>query len=145
MRRRTLLGSALAAAAMPAAAISARRARADAAPQLTVVSWGGSYQDAQSKALFQPAAKALGITVKEETYTGLAELRMRAKSGAVTWDVVCSGSGTSARAGVEGLVEKLDYKVIDVADFVPGVVVAVLCRRRCFLDRRRLEHEDLWR
>ncbi len=98
---------------------SVRRAHADT-PQLTVVSWGGAFQDAQSKALFQPAAKALGITVKEETYTGLAELRMRAKSGAVTWDVVCSGSGTSARAGVEGLLEKLDYQIIDVADFVPG-------------------------
>lgn len=114
MRRRTLLGSALAAAALPAA----RPAHAEA--QLTVVSWGGSFQDAQSKALFQPAAKVLGITVKEETYTGIAELRMRAKSGAVTWDIVCSGSGTSARAGVEGLLEKLDYKLIDISDFVPG-------------------------
>jgi putative spermidine/putrescine transport system substrate-binding protein len=99
--------------------VAARPANAEA-QQLTVVSWGGSFQDAKSKALFQPAAKALGITVKEETYTGLAELRMCAKSGAVTWDIVCSGSGTSARAGVEGLVEPLDYKVIDVADFVSG-------------------------
>ena len=114
MRRRTFIGAALA-----AASVAARPADAEA-QQLTIVSWGGSFQDAQSKALFQPAAKALGIAVKEETYTGLAELRMRAKSGAVTWDVVCSGSGTSARAGVEGLVEPLDYKVIDVADFVPG-------------------------
>jgi putative spermidine/putrescine transport system substrate-binding protein len=120
MRRRTLLGSALAAASLPAALTSTRRARADDAAQLTVVSWGGSYQDGQSKSLFQPAAKALGITIKEETYTGLAELRMREKSGAVTWDVVCSGSGTGARAGTEGLLAPLDYKTIDVADFIPG-------------------------
>lgn len=116
MRRRTLLGS-LAAASLPSFAITGR---AQAAPQLTVVSWGGSYQDGQSKALFQPAAAALGITVKEETYTGLAQLRMHEKSGAVTWDVVCSGSGTGARAGAEGLLEPLDYKVIDVKDFIPG-------------------------
>ncbi len=115
MQRRSLLGTAIAAAALP---LGARRARA--AEELTVVSWGGAFQDAQSKALFQPAAKALGITVKEETYSGLAELRLRAKSGAVTWDVVSSGSGTSARAGVEGLLEKLDYHVIDVKDFIPG-------------------------
>jgi putative spermidine/putrescine transport system substrate-binding protein len=38
-----------------------------AAQQLTVVSFGGAYQEGQSKALFQPAAKALGITIKEET------------------------------------------------------------------------------
>ena len=115
MRRRQILQSALAAPAL----IGLRAVRADT-PQLTVVSWGGSYQDAQSKALFQPAAKALGITVKEETYTGLAQLRMHVKSGAVSWDVVCSGSGTAARAGTEGLVQKLDYNVIDAADFIPG-------------------------
>lgn len=94
--------------------------RARAESQITVVSWGGSYQDGQSKSMFQPAAKALGITVKEETYSGLAELRMRSKSGAMSWDVVCTGSGTGARAGVEGLLEPLDYKVIDVSSFIPG-------------------------
>ena len=31
--------------------------------QLTIVSFGGAYQEAQSKALFQPAAKALGIEI----------------------------------------------------------------------------------
>ena len=36
----------------------------NAAAQLTVVSFGGAYQEGQSKALFQPAAKALGITEK---------------------------------------------------------------------------------
>ncbi|MGH7104137.1 MAG: polyamine ABC transporter substrate-binding protein [Acetobacteraceae bacterium] len=119
MKRRTLLGSAIAALALPAVITSAKRAAASTA-QLTVVSWGGSYQDAQSKALFQPAAKALGITVKEETYSGLAELELHAKTHTVTWDVVSSGSGTAARAGSEGILEKLDYGVIDVADFLPG-------------------------
>ncbi|HMK78570.1 MAG TPA: polyamine ABC transporter substrate-binding protein [Xanthobacteraceae bacterium] len=91
-----------------------------AAQQLTIVSFGGSYQEGQSKALFQPAAKALGITIKEETYTGIADLRLKVKAGAVTWDIVTSGSGTAARAGVEGIIEKLDYKVIDVSSFLPG-------------------------
>lgn len=91
-----------------------------AAQSVTVVSFGGSYQEAQSKALFQPAAKAMGITVKEETYTGIADLRLKVKAGAVTWDIVASGSGSAARAGAEGILEKLDYKVIDVANFVPG-------------------------
>ena len=65
--------------------------------QLTIVSFGGAYQEGQSKALFQPAAKALGITVKEETYTGIADLRLKVKAGAVTWDIVASGSGSAAR------------------------------------------------
>ncbi|MBN8892833.1 MAG: spermidine/putrescine ABC transporter substrate-binding protein [Rhodospirillales bacterium 70-18] len=115
MHRRTLLGSALA-----AASIGGRAARAADAPQLTVVSFGGAYQEAQSKALFQPAAKALGITLKEETYTGIADLRLKVKAGAVTWDVVASGSGSAAHAGAEGILEKLDYKTIDVSTFLPG-------------------------
>ena len=31
------------------------------AQEVTITSFGGSYQDGQSKAVFQPAAKALGI------------------------------------------------------------------------------------
>ncbi|WP_306223365.1 ABC transporter substrate-binding protein [Bosea beijingensis] len=90
------------------------------AQELTVVSFGGSYQEGQSKALFQPAAKALGIKIKEETYTSIADLRLKVKAGAVTWDVVASGSGSAARAGAEGILEKLDYKVIDTSNFLPG-------------------------
>jgi putative spermidine/putrescine transport system substrate-binding protein len=91
------------------------------AQELTVVSFGGAYQEGQSKALFQPAAKALGMRIKEETYTGIADLRLRAKAGSVTWDVVTSGSGSAARAGAEGILEKLDYKVIDTSSFLPGM------------------------
>ncbi len=90
------------------------------AQDITVVSFGGSYQEAQSKALFVPAAKKLGIKLKEETYSGIADLRLKVKAGAVTWDVVASGSGSAARAGSEGILEKLDYKVIDTSSFIPG-------------------------
>ena len=70
-----------------------------AAQEITVTSFGGSYQDGQSKAVFQPAAKALGIKVKEETYTGIGDLRLKMKAGANTWDVVASGSGSAAVLG----------------------------------------------
>ena len=115
MRTKTLLGSTV--SAMIALGCGLASARAE---DLTVVSFGGAYQDAQSKALFQPAAKALGLTLKEETYTGIADLRLKEKAGAVTWDVVASGSGSAAHAGAEGILEKLDYKTIDVSHFVPG-------------------------
>jgi putative spermidine/putrescine transport system substrate-binding protein len=117
MRGKTLSGTALAVVLAAGFIVSAAPAKAE---ELTVVSFGGSYQDAESKALFQPAAKALGITVKEETYTGIADLRLKVKAGAVTWDIVASGSGSAAHAGAEGILEKLDYTVIDVSNFVPG-------------------------
>jgi len=115
---RTVLGSALGVVVVAGGMAVAGSA---AAQQLTVVSFGGSYQDAQSKALFQPAAKAMGITIKEETYTGIADLRLKVKAGAVTWDILASGSGSAARAGAEGILEKLDYKTIDVSSFLPGL------------------------
>ncbi|GMG82004.1 ABC transporter substrate-binding protein [Paralimibaculum aggregatum] len=86
---------------------------------VTIASWGGSYQEAQSKALFEPAAAATGIEVRQETYGGMSDVRLQVQTGAVTLDIVASGSGSAARAAAEGLLEKLDYSVIDVSDFYP--------------------------
>src|SRR3546814_817749 len=88
--------------------------------KITVVSWGGAYQRAQSKAVWQPAASALGITLVEETYNGLADLRLRGRSGTGGWDVVSIGSGGAARAGAENILQPLDYGAIDVSTFFHG-------------------------
>ena len=37
----------------------------------------------------------------------------------MTWDVVTSGSGSASRAAEEGLLEELDYDIIDVSTFYP--------------------------
>ena len=88
---------------------------------VTVASWGGSYQEAQSKALFEPGAKSSGIEVKQETYGGMSDVRLKVQAGAVPWDIVSSGSGSAARAAEEGLLEPLDYTIIDVSTFYPGL------------------------
>jgi putative spermidine/putrescine transport system substrate-binding protein len=118
MTSKRIRGSMLAATTAIAAVAFAATASAE---DLTVVSFGGAYQEGQSKALFQPAGKALGINVKEETYTGIADLRLKVKAGAVTWDIVASGSGSAARAGAEGLLEPIDYKIVDTSSFSPGM------------------------
>ena len=87
--------------------------------EVTIASWGGSFQEAQSKALFEPAAEATGVTVKQETYGGMSDVRLQVSTGQVTFDIVASGSGSAARAGAEGLLEELDYDVIDVSEFYP--------------------------
>ena len=38
------------------------------ARDLTVVSWGGAYQDAQKKVYFEPFKKAAGIAMNEESW-----------------------------------------------------------------------------
>ena len=102
-------------------ALAAGFSPALAEDELTVASWGGAYQNAQSRALFVPAAEALGITVKEETFGGMSDVRLKVKAGAVEWDIVVSGSGSAARAAAEGLLEPLDYEKIDVSNFYPGM------------------------
>ncbi|HET8597329.1 MAG TPA: ABC transporter substrate-binding protein [Castellaniella sp.] len=105
------------AAALAAASYSAGAGAAD----LTIASWGGAYQKAQSEALFEPAAKALGIPIRQVSYGGMTDVRLQVQTGAVTMDIVASGSGSAGRAGAEGLLEPLDYKVIDISHFYPGM------------------------
>jgi len=83
-----------------------------AAGSITVASWGGAFQAAERKAFFQPAAKALGIVIKEDTTNGIADVRAQVKADAVKWDVTEQGSNTCAQLQSEGLVEPLDYGVI---------------------------------
>ena len=89
--------------------------------QVTIASWGGSYQEAQSKALFEPAEANTGVKVKQETYGGMSDVKLQVETGAVTLDIVASGSGSAARAGADGLLEELDYNVIDVSTFYPNL------------------------
>lgn len=108
----------LAAATAVLIALPALPARA-ADKTVTIASWGGSYQEAQSKALFEPASANTGVVVRQETYGGMSDVRLQVQTGAVIFDIVASGSGSAARAGAEGLLEELDYTVIDVSDFYP--------------------------
>lgn len=93
---------------------------AQAKDTITSASWGGAYANAQSKALFMPAAKALGINIVEESFGGMSDVRLKVKANAMEWDIVVSGSGGAADAAADGLLEELDYNLIDVSDFYPG-------------------------
>ena len=90
---------------------------------LAVASWGGVYQEALRKAFYDPTAKQLGITINEFTeQSGVADIRTQVKSGAIQWDIVELYGGGCQQAANEGLVEPLDYKVIN-ADGVPKSLV----------------------
>jgi|TARA_B110000116_G_scaffold14478_1_gene11725 putative spermidine/putrescine transport system substrate-binding protein len=88
---------------------------------LRIVSWGGAYQKGQSLGIFQPAAKAMGITVKEDTYGGISDVKLMVKSGADKFDIFSSGAGSCASGGAEGILEKLDYTVIDNSHLLPDM------------------------
>lgn len=97
-----ILAAALAAAALAVPEASAR--------DLTVVSWGGAYQDAQRAVYFQPFMQAKRIRLLEETWDGgVGVLRAKMQSGANNWDVVQVESEELLVGCEEGLFERIDW------------------------------------
>jgi putative spermidine/putrescine transport system substrate-binding protein len=92
-----------------------------AADPVTVVSWGGSYGAAQDAALFNDASKNSGIEIIRESGASMSKTCLQVESGSVQWDLVVTGSGGSASAAAKGCLEKIDYSVVDVSDFIPGM------------------------
>jgi len=92
-----------------------------AADPITVVSWGGSYGKAQDAALFTDASKNSGIAINRESGASMSKVCLQVESGSVSWDLVITGSGGSASAAAKGCLEKIDYSVVDVSDFIPGM------------------------
>src|SRR5258706_9955008 len=100
------------------AALSALPAKAD---QITFVSQGGAYQEAQTIAILDPAAKKLGITINQDSNPDAWPLKKaQVASGAPTWDVVDTPTGWCLRGGEQGIVEKLDFSKIPNAETMPA-------------------------
>lgn len=96
------------------AAIAIAAASPLAAQTLTITTAGGDYGTAMKQAMWAPAAAQLGFTVTEETQSdSFAALKMQVTAGAVTTDVIHLGSPEGAQAATQGLLEPLDYAIID--------------------------------
>lgn len=117
MNRRTILKGTLAASALPLAARAQGR-------DLTVVSWGGAYQDAQREVFFRPFQQQTRTRLLEETWDGgIGVLRSRIASGANTWDIVQVESEELLIGAEEGLFEPMDWAAIGGRDaYIPQAV-----------------------
>jgi putative spermidine/putrescine transport system substrate-binding protein len=117
--RRRFLGTAaagaLATAALPATATSAR---AQGKRELVFVGFGGSYQDGQTKALFEPFEKETGIKVVQTTGVDLAKLRAQVQSKNVEWDLISIPDRLRYTAVKDELLQKLNYSVINAKDIM---------------------------
>ena len=94
------------------------------ARDLTVVSWGGNYQDAQRKIYFEPFAKKAGKQVLEESWDGgVGVLAAKVKAGTPNWDVVQVESEELALGCADGFYEKIDWSKLGGKDkFLPTAV-----------------------
>ena len=104
-----------------ATAVTLGAGAALAAGPVTVVSWGGSYGAAQDAALFTDASKNSGIEIIRESGASMSKTCLQVESGAVSWDLVVTGSGGAASAAAKGCLEKIDYSVVDVSSFYPNL------------------------
>jgi putative spermidine/putrescine transport system substrate-binding protein len=94
------------------------------AEDLTVVSWGGAYQDAQRKVFFEPFKAESGVNLKEESWDGgIGVLRSRAAAADPGWDVVQVETSDILLGCEEGLFEPIDWSKIGGQDvYIPGAV-----------------------
>ena len=82
---------------------------------LTVVSWGGPYEDAQSEAIFRPFTDATGIDIRVLGYDGsLGSIRERA--AAEGWDVIDMVEDRAIAGCEAGLLQPFDAEGIVVQD-----------------------------
>ncbi|MEF0941720.1 polyamine ABC transporter substrate-binding protein [Rhizobium sp. BR 362] len=113
MKRRIALAAAAAIIAMSGAA------KADT---LVFTSWGGTTQDAQKAAWANPFTDKTGIVVAQDGPTDYGKLKAMVEAGQVSWDVVDVEGDYAAQAGKDGLLEKLDFSVIDKSKLDPRFV-----------------------
>jgi putative spermidine/putrescine transport system substrate-binding protein len=85
-------------------------ASAAAQEKLTVVSWGGAYQESQRKAFMEPYAKDTGTQITEEEYNGeVAKIRAMVETNSVTWGVMDVDTPTAIQGCAEGILETIDW------------------------------------
>ncbi|TPQ50251.1 ABC transporter substrate-binding protein [Prosthecomicrobium hirschii] len=88
------------------------------AADMVFVSWGGTTQDAQKAAWAEKA----GLSVLQDGPTDYGKIKAMVEAGKVTWDVVDVEGDYAVQAGDAGLLEKLDFSVIDKSKLDPRFV-----------------------
>lgn len=108
MSMRTILATtAVALAALPAIAQDE-----EMVDDMTIVSWGGAYQESQLKAYVEPYLEQnpdVEVTWDESSAEATARMRAMDEAGNVTWDVVDAVASDAIRMCDEGLVLEIDH------------------------------------
>lgn len=88
------------------------------AEQITFVSQGGAYQEAQTKAILDPVAELLGITINQDSSPDAwPVIKTQTATGKPIWDVIDTPAKDCIRGGEQGMIEPLDFsKLPNVAN-----------------------------
>ncbi len=118
--RRSLL-LALGSLGLTAAALEPDEARA-AAAEIVVCNWGGEAVDAFAKAYGAPFTRKTGVKVAiVGSGPAVGVIRAMVESGRVIWDATDGGIVDSLTLGRLGLVEPIDYTIVDRSQLPPAL------------------------
>ncbi len=132
--RRSILktGAALAGAI---AAPAVLRGAAEAQEKILYVNtWGGGWTAAEDEAYYKSFTQETGVQIKAVSPVSFAKLKSQVQSGTYEWDCSTFNSAELIQADKEGLVEHIDWSVVDRSALYPkggifkdlAVVTAVL-------------------
>jgi putative spermidine/putrescine transport system substrate-binding protein len=93
---------------------------ANAAEPLYINTWGGLWENAASKHLFEPFTKETGTPVRTVSPVSYAKLAAQVRTGVYEFDVTTLGAAELVRANEAGLIEKIDENIIKRAALAPG-------------------------
>jgi putative spermidine/putrescine transport system substrate-binding protein len=89
------------------------------AQTLTFVSWGGAYQEAQTRAFLEPYMQETGINIVQDGPTEYAQLMAMVEAGQVFWDVV-NIENDFGLSECDVYLEPLDYTIIPRDEILEG-------------------------
>lgn len=92
------------------------------AQDMVFTSWGGTTQDAQMAHWAAPFTEKDGAAVVADGPTDYGKIKAMVEAGAVSWDVVDVEYDWALQAGKAGLLEPLDFSVIDKTKLDPRFV-----------------------
>jgi len=88
--------------------------------QMVISTGGGALEDAYKAAYFEPWTVKTGIAITTGPNTG-AKLKAMVEQKAVEWDVSQQPAELAAAMAKQGLLEPLDYSIIDKSKLIKGV------------------------
>src|SRR5262245_10743194 len=94
---------------------------AHAASEVVLVNWGGDAVTAAKKAYGEPFEKATGLRMTvDSTGPSAGKIKAMVESKRVTWDVMDTTFGDAGELGPRGLLEPIDYTVVDKSKVLEG-------------------------
>lgn len=91
------------------------------AEEVTFVSQGGAYQEAQTKAILDPVTAKTGIVVNQDTSPDAwPVIRTQTATGKPIWDVIDTPTKDCLRGGEQGMIEKFDLSKMPTVAAMPA-------------------------